>query len=158
MADRFHLAQVNVALPDDTADKNALDSFFALSDLVNEAADSAPGFIWRPQTPLPNPCLLGVDGLLVTMSVWRTVDDLRHFIFHGVHAGALRRRREWFRDLPEAHMALWWIPAGRKPGLAEGEERLLHVREHGPSPYAFHLGKTYPPPVRMPGSSPPQVT
>jgi hypothetical protein len=148
VADLFHVAQVNVALPNDTSDERALDSFFALSDLVNAAADSSPGFIWRPRTPLETPRLLGTDGLLVTMSVWRTVDDLRNFIFHGLHAGALRRRREWFRNLPEAHMALWWIPAGSLPGLADAEERLIHVREHGPTPYAFHFGQTYPPPAR----------
>jgi hypothetical protein len=32
---------------------------------------------------------------------------------------------------------VWWIPAGTLPTVADAEQRLLHLREHGPSPYAF---------------------
>lgn len=148
MAAIFHVAQANIALPHDVRDESALDSFFGLSNLVNEAADSSPGFIWRPRTPLEIPRLLGTDGLLMTISVWRTEEHLRAFVFRGIHSGALKRRREWFQSLPEAHAVLWWIPAGSLPSAADAEDRLIHLRRHGPTPYAFHFGQTYPSPVR----------
>jgi len=32
---------------------------------------------------------------------------------------------------------MWFVPQGHRPTMAEGVERLDHLREHGPSDYAF---------------------
>ncbi|GGY79487.1 hypothetical protein GCM10010300_24090 [Streptomyces olivaceoviridis] len=50
---------------------------------------------------------------------------------------ALRRRREWFHRHVEAHLVLWWIPAGHLPTVDEALERPADLRTHGPSPRAF---------------------
>jgi hypothetical protein len=34
-------------------------------------------------------------------------------------------------------MTLWWVPCGHIPSVAEAEERLEHLRRHGPTPFAF---------------------
>jgi len=34
-------------------------------------------------------------------------------------------------------MALWWVPAGHLPTVAEAEARLEHLRSHGPTAHAF---------------------
>jgi uncharacterized protein DUF3291 len=39
---------------------------------------------------------------------------------------------------------LWWVPAGHRPTVGEAEERLLHLREHGPTKYAFTLRTLFP--------------
>ncbi|MBM7857845.1 DUF3291 domain-containing protein [Lentzea nigeriaca] len=39
--------------------------------------------------------------------------------------------------------ALWWVPAGHRPSVAEAEERLVHLRAHGPSSHVFTLKETY---------------
>jgi hypothetical protein len=44
-------------------------------------------------------------------------------------------------------MALWWLPAGEIPGIAEGKARLEHLRQHGPGPHAFTLKQRFPPPA-----------
>jgi hypothetical protein len=61
----------------------------------------------------------------------------------------MRRRREWF-DRMEFHLALWWVPAGHRPTVAEAQERLEHLRKHGSTDYAFQLNDTVAPPA--PGS------
>ncbi len=48
----------------------------------------------------------------------------------------MRRRREWFERI-KLYMALWWVPAGHIPSIAQAKERLAHLQEHGPTPYAF---------------------
>jgi uncharacterized protein DUF3291 len=48
--------------------------------------------------------------------------------------------------MAEAYVALWWIPCGHTPTTNEAEERVLHLRESGPTPYAFTLGEHFPPP------------
>jgi len=58
----------------------------------------------------------------------------------------LRRRRRWFERMTEAYTALWWIPRGHLPTTAEAEERVLRLRESGPTPYAFTLNEHFPPP------------
>ncbi|MBB5958967.1 hypothetical protein FHS29_005576 [Saccharothrix tamanrassetensis] len=47
--------------------------------------------------------------------------------------------------------ALWWMPAGHRPAVAEAEDRLAHLREHGPTPFAFTLRETFPSPGALPG-------
>ena len=32
---------------------------------------------------------------------------------------------------------MWWVPAGHRPTMAEGVERLDHLKERGASDYAF---------------------
>ncbi|HYB22900.1 MAG TPA: DUF3291 domain-containing protein, partial [Solirubrobacteraceae bacterium] len=43
---------------------------------------------------------------------------------------------EWFERL-ELHLVLWWVPIGHRPTVAEAENRLEHLRAHGPTPAAF---------------------
>ncbi|MFF3849511.1 DUF3291 domain-containing protein [Streptomyces sp. NPDC002328] len=54
--------------------------------------------------------------------------------------------RQWgrFERVQEAMTALWWVPAGHRPTVAEAEARLLHLRTNGPTPYAFTLRKSFP--------------
>jgi hypothetical protein len=54
----------------------------------------------------------------------------------------MRRRREWFNRIV-VHMALWWVPGGHRPSVAEAEERLEHLRHYGPTPYAFTFKARY---------------
>jgi hypothetical protein len=58
----------------------------------------------------------------------------------------LRRRREWFELMRESQTALWWVPAGVRPGTADAEDRLRLLRAHGPTPAAFTLRQHFPPP------------
>ena len=88
--------------------------------------------------------VLGDAWLIVNMSVWRDTEALKAFMFAGQHLDALRRRREWFEPLAEAATALWWVPAGHRPTVPEAEQRLVHLREHGPTPYAFTLRQSHP--------------
>ena len=78
------------------------------------------------------------------MSVWRDTNALTAFMYQGQHRELLSRRREWFEKLQEAVTALWWVPAGHRPTVAEAEARLLHLRTNGPTPYAFTLRTLFP--------------
>jgi uncharacterized protein DUF3291 len=135
----FHIAEVNIALPVAPVDTPALAEFMALLDPVNAMADRAPGFVWRLQTEEGNATaitVLGDDRLIVNMSVWETIDQLGDFVYRSGHVAVMRRRREWFERM-KVFMALWWVPAGHLPTVAEAEERLEHLRSHGPTAHAF---------------------
>jgi hypothetical protein len=47
----------------------------------------------------------------------------------------------------EAYQALWWLPAGELPTVDDAELRVAHLREHGPSEYAFTFRAPIPAPT-----------
>lgn len=147
----YHLAQLNVGRARGAADSAVMAGFMALINPVNDMADVAPGFVWRledgdgPGATALRPC--GPD-IMVNMSVWRSLEALRDFVYrNGAHLDAMRRRREWFHKMAEQHLVLWWIPAGHLPGIDEALHRLDLLRHHGPGPLAFTFREPYDPPA-----------
>lgn len=129
-------------------DTPALAEFMARLDPVNAIADEAPGFVWRLQTEEGNATSIPVLGdarLIVNMSVWESIDQLADFVYRSGHVEVMRRRREWFERI-KVFMALWWVPAGHLPTVAEAEGRLEHLRAHGPTTHAFTFRRRFPPP------------
>jgi hypothetical protein len=148
-----HLAQVNIALPVAPLDSPALAGFVAALDEVNALADAAPGFVWRLQTEDGNATAIrafGDDRLIVNMTVWTSLEALAQYVYRGGHVAVLRRRREWFVPMDEAFQALWWVPAGQRPTVADAERRLAHLRGHGPTEYAFTFRAPFPAPAGPP--------
>jgi hypothetical protein len=150
----YMLAQVNIGRLVAPLDSPQLADFVAWLEPVNAVADGAPGFVWRLQTEDGNSTALrafegdaeGADGgILINMSVWESVEDLAAFVYGDAHREVLRRRREWFERLKDAYLALWWVPRGHIPTVTEAEDRVRHLRAHGPTPHAFTLKAHFPP-------------
>jgi hypothetical protein len=144
-----HLAQVNVARLVAPTDAPEIAGFVAALDSVNAHAERAPGFVWRLQTEEGDATAVRAFDdplLIVNLSVWASVDALKAFAYGDEgHRAVLRRRREWFERSVEPHLALWWIPAGTTPTVAEAAARLSHLREHGPTEHAFTFREAFAP-------------
>jgi hypothetical protein len=147
---RFHLAQVNIALPREPLDTPLLAEFVAALAPVNAAAEASSGFVWRLATEDGD--ATGVQGfgderLIVNLSVWESLEALRSFVYsQRAHLAVLRRRREWFERLGESSVVLWWVPAGHRPSVDEAEERLAALRADGPTAGAFSFRESFAPP------------
>jgi Domain of unknown function (DUF3291) len=153
--ERFHLAQVNIAMPSAPLDSDQLAEFMALLSPINALADDSPGFVWRLQTEDGDATAVrafGDDRLIVNMSVWASLEALGDFVYRSAHTVVMRRRREWFHPMPESFTALWWIPAETVPTIGDAEERLGHLRQHGSSPLAFTFREPFPPPGSADGA------
>jgi hypothetical protein len=143
----FELAQVNIARLRAPLDSEQLADFVAWLDPVNASADEADGFVWRLQGDDGNATSIaafdwdraGSVGVIVNMSVWRGVDELKAWMYGDLHRSVLRRRSEWFHRVTEATVALWWVAEGHRPTTDEAEERIRHLRAHGPTEVAFNL-------------------
>src|SRR5690349_22619328 len=141
----YLLAQVNIARMREPLDSPRLAGFVAALDPVNAVADAAPGFLWRLKTEDGNATAVrafewdgaGSAGVIVNMSVWESPEALAEFVYSAEHRRVLRRRRQWFERMAEAHTALWWIPRGSVPSTADAEERIRLLRELGPTARAF---------------------
>lgn len=140
MTSRWHLAQINVGRIREPLDTPLLSDFVAALEPINALADASPGFVWRlvgdgddatSLRPYPDD-----DMMLVNMSVWASLEALTRFVYRSAHTEVMRRRRKWFHQM-EIMLALWWVPAGHIPTVAEGIERLRHLEQHGPTAHAF---------------------
>jgi hypothetical protein len=135
-----HLAQINVATLRAPLDDPLLADFVAGIEPINAVAERAPGFVWRHVEDVTP----GDPRVVVNMSVWRSIDDLRAFTYAAPHIDYVRRRRDWFERM-EVFLAMWWVDDGHRPTLTEGFERLASIREHGSSAHAFTFSATYEP-------------
>ena len=144
----YHIAQINIARLRAPMDSPQLAGFVARLEEINALADGAPGFVWRLQTPEGDATYLRPfddDQIIVNMTVWESVEDLKSYVYKSAHAELLRQRREWFEHFQGAYLAMWWVPAGHIPGIDEAKKRLKHLEEHGPSQFAFTFKTVQPP-------------
>jgi hypothetical protein len=145
----YELAQLNIGVVRGPMDSPIMAEFAGNLDRINALAETAPGFVWRLQTPEGNATAIRPfenENTLINMSVWQDIDSLRKFVYRSAHADILRRRREWFDKLNEAILVLWWVPRGHRPTVEEAIARLEVLRRQGPHPEAFSFRETYSPP------------
>jgi heme-degrading monooxygenase HmoA len=136
----MHLAHFNVALGKTTVEAPEMAEFMANLDRINALADGAPGFVWRLQDVDGNATSIRPyddERMIITLSVWESIEALWSFVYQGGHLEVMGRRREWFVRLPTAYVVLWWVPEGRIPTVEEAMARLEHLEAHGPTAEAF---------------------
>ena len=134
------LAQVNVGRLLAPIDSPEIARFVSLLEPINRLADRSPGFIWRLTTPEGDATAIRPfddDMILVNMSVWDSLESLRAFTYASAHTAVLGQRREWFERMVISYLALWWVPAGHRPTVAEARDRLELIRRDGPTAQAF---------------------
>ena len=144
----FHLAQANISTGRWAFDHWRMRGFVSRVEAINDLAQQAPGFVWRPTSERMMDDLgrLGRDPMLeaYNLSVWESVEALWAYAFSGVHLEAVKRSKQWFE--PESALdVMWWIPAGHRPTTEEGLAKLALVKENGPTPEGFTFRKRFPP-------------
>ena len=137
----YHIAQINIGRAKAPVEDPVMAGFMTRLDDLNALADRSPGFVWRLQTSEGNATYFRPyehdDRILLNMSVWETIDDLRHYVYKTAHAEMLRHREEWFERFAGIYLALWWVPVGHIPGIDEAKKRLAHLDQYGPTQFAF---------------------
>ena len=137
----YHLAQVNIGRVRAPVEDPLMVGFVSRLGEINALAERSPGFVWRLQTPAGNATYFRPypedDRILINMSVWESIAALRHYVYKTAHSELLRQRESWFEKFPGVYMALWWVPAGHRPGLDEATKRIAHLEKHGPTQFAF---------------------
>ncbi|MBL8149896.1 MAG: DUF3291 domain-containing protein [Blastocatellia bacterium] len=144
----YHLAQVNIARMLAPIDSPIMADFVALLDEINALADNSPGFVWRLQTEKGDAtdlCPYEDNRILVNLSVWQSVEDLKNYVYKSAHSGVMKRRKEWFEKFDGMYMALWWIEAGHIPTVNEAKEKLDYLSKYGESPLAFTFKRLFAP-------------
>jgi heme-degrading monooxygenase HmoA len=137
----LHLAQYNVARARASLNDPLLADFVAAIARVNDAAESALGFVWRlkDENGGSSSYVRAYDDerMLVNLSVWESMEALRAYTYSAPHLEILRRRAEWFEAHEGPSLVLWRIEPGHIPTVTEADERLKHLAANGPGEYAF---------------------
>ena len=141
----YHLAQLNIAQLKAQLDSPQLADFVANLERINALAEAAPGYVWRLQDEAGDATAIRPfgDEVLVNMSLWRDVQSLSDYVYKSAHTEMLKRRREWFDKVEQAHQVLWWVPVGHRPSVQEAAERLAHLRAHGATAHAFSFRQAF---------------
>jgi hypothetical protein len=143
-----HLAQVNVARARGEMTDPVMAGFVARLEEINALAESSPGFVWRLQTEDGDATAVRPyqdTGILINLSVWADLASLGAYVYRSAHAEVMRQRREWFERFERVYAALWWVPAGHRPAVAEAVERLAWLDDHGPSARSFTFAQPFDP-------------
>jgi len=149
----YALAQANVAYTLVPHDDPRLADYLARLDEMNQLADRSPGFVWRYLTDSRDPAQREFDDprVLFNMSVWASVDALHAYTYRTAHAEVYAARRRWFADTQAVvgghALAMWWLPAGELPAVADAKARLALITAAGPSERAFSFKQRFAPPV-----------
>jgi hypothetical protein len=165
----WHLAVFNRGMLQEKAGSESNQEFIAALAPVMQIAEKSKGMVWRFRSPTDGPndkeykdIDLQFPGMaLLNLSVWESMDDLKHFMYKSGHAAYYKRRREWFEvdaknasgDLPPKapnnapHHVLWWIPAGSTPpSFEDAIEKCTRLVEHGETAEAFTMRRPFPSP------------
>ncbi len=149
----YHLAQANVAYAIAPHDDPRMAEYMARLDEINQLAEASAGFVWRYLTDSRDPAQreFADPRVLFNMSVWESIDALHAYTYRTVHAEVYASRKRWFIDekaVVGGHaLAMWWIPRGERPTVADAQARLAHITEHGPSERAFTFKRRFAPPA-----------
>lgn len=144
----------------------AVQGFVDRIGAVYAAAEGSAGFFdrsvrdvqtwehsWGPViTPRCVPTGLPLTQFAMTLSLWRDLESVAAFAYHGAHREAMSKRADWFESGPWPTYVAWWIHGDHRPDWREAVDRVDHLHEHGSTATAFSFRQPFDPagaPVRM---------
>jgi hypothetical protein len=135
----YDLVHFNLAIARHPLDHPSMSGFSSQLAEVNRLAETSAGFVWTPAGDEAGDAVatFGHPLVLANISTWRSLDDLRRFVYEGMHGGALKQRREWFEPNVGPAYVLWWAATGHRPKWIEAKQRLHDLELHGPTSRAF---------------------
>lgn len=142
----MQLAQLNIGRILGPVDSPVMAEFVGNLDRINALAEGSPGFVWRlkdegsgaSDTGDATSIKLYDDELSIpNLSVWESVEALKHYVYKTDHVEFFKRRSEWFEKPSKAHFVMWWVKDDHRPTIDEALERLEHLQVHGPTDHAF---------------------
>ncbi|MEM7506999.1 MAG: DUF3291 domain-containing protein [Pseudomonadota bacterium] len=131
----IHIAQFNIARARYPLDDPRMAGFVDNIKRLNGIAERSPGFIWRLEDEDgPDGADFRDDPLMTyTLSVWRDLAALEHFVWNTLHKRFFQQRTDWFEPMGVPNFCIWQIPAGHRPTGPEAQRQLARLQREGPS-------------------------
>ena len=145
----FHLAQFNIARLKFPLEHPSIAEFVNNLDAINSLAESSSGFVWRLQDDSGDATSISIyddPKIIVNMSVWESVKQLKEFVYFSQHKEFLKRRNNWFSPIESSHHVMWWLPKTDLPTAQQGKQKLEYLNSDGESDKGFSFRKSWPAP------------
>ncbi|WP_405059935.1 DUF3291 domain-containing protein [Kribbella sp. NBC_01505] len=136
----MYVAQFNISIERESLDHPTMKDFVERLEPVNAEADVWDGFVWRLHDDTGNATDIRAfddQRIIFNLSVWKSVETLKHFVYQSSHRAMLKRRLDWFERIVEPSYVLWWVDESERPSVEEAKSRLKQLQEHGPGPSVF---------------------
>jgi hypothetical protein len=146
------LAQLNIARIAHPLESKEMQDFTLALSAINLLAEHSPGFVWllKDENNTATSFRIYDDpSIIVNMSVWESLDSLKHYVFNSGHHHYLKRRKEWFIPLEQTGTVLWWIPDNHTPSLEEARNKLDYLRKNGSTQEAFGFAQAFAAPATI---------
>jgi hypothetical protein len=99
---------------------------------------------WGPvELPACFPAAPEETQIAMTLSLWKDLESVAAFTYHGPHGEALTKRREWFEKYNLPVYVAWWVADDHRIDWKEGNARLEHLHANGPTAVAFNFGRPF---------------
>lgn len=136
-----YIAQLNISkMIGVNIDDPIMKDFVAQLDEINLLGEQSKGFVWRLKSDDGNATAYNPyndDRVIVNFTVWKTIADLKNFVYNTAHRLVMKDRKKWFENLGQPSYVLWYADADKMPTVDEAVERLAHLQKNGASSYAF---------------------
>ena len=125
-------------------DQAGLATFYDRGSAIFQLAEHIPGFIKvtgdKSDRAEPHSKYLSDGDTIGTseiISLWTHLEPLFAFVYHGLHAEALHKRRDWFVKAAFPPYVIWWVNDEHVPDWGEAYARHEHLHQHGATAFAF---------------------
>jgi hypothetical protein len=153
----FKLAFMTVGILREPVGHSKVQGFVDRLPGVYEAADNSDGFHGRSirdvetwlhtwgkiELPACFPSPPRETHIAMTLSLWKDLESVAAFTYHGAHGEALTKRRDWFEKHSLPVYVAWWVPADHQIDWKEGNTRLEHLHLHGPTAIGFDFAHPF---------------
>ena len=138
---QYELIHVNLSLAKYQLFSEEMKSFWALEKPIYDVAKTYSGFI--RDIEFPDRFSVFPEPHIFNATVWKNIEDLREFVYTGMHAGAMKDRKNWFAETSLPKYTLFWVRSGAEVTEALASKRLLMYSDKGPSAEAFDFKCVY---------------
>jgi len=153
----YKLAFMTVGILREAVGHSQVQGFVDRVSGVYGAADASDGFharsirdvgtwlhSWGPvELPACYPAPPEESQIATTLSLWKDLESVAAFTYHGPHGEALTKRREWFEKSNLPVYVAWWVPDDHSIEWKEGNARLEHLHRNGPTAVAFNFVRPF---------------
>ena len=141
MSMEYELIHVNLSLAKHPLFSEEMKSFWALEKPIYDYAKTFSGFVRDIEfsdrfSVFPEPHVFNATA-------WKNIEDLKEFVYTGMHASAMKDRKRWFSETNQPKYTLFWVKSGFELTEEYASQKLFTYSKKGASSQAFDFKEIY---------------
>lgn len=131
----YELIHVNLALAKFPLRSEAMQSFWDQEAPIYAMAKQYAGF--SREITFPDRFSVFGEPHIFNATAWTRLEDLKTFVYTGMHAQAIKDRKQWFTETPYSKYTLFWVEKDTVITEQFAANKLKSYAQYGPTQDAF---------------------